>query len=74
MMVLVTYPTSETCEDAIAMESSATGYFGHQAWYSVSFDTPQFVTASVVGSYSYVSELNFIFMQAVEILLLLLEF
>ena len=34
-----TYPTSETCEEAIAMDSSANGYFGDQVWFSVSFDT-----------------------------------
>ena len=54
-----TYPTSESCEDAIAMEGSASGYFGQQVWYSVSFDSVQFVTASLDGAISsFYSELS----------------
>ena len=60
-----TYPTSESCDDAIAMEGSASGYFGQQVWYSVSFDTVQFVTASLDGAVSSFY-LNFLFMQVAK--------
>ena len=52
------YPSSETCEDAIAMDSTATGVYGEQVWYSISFDTPQLVTASVVVSMFYAADLS----------------
>ena len=51
-----TYPTSLTCEDAIAMDSTANGYFGSQEWFTVSFDTAQFVTLSVEGGSSFYTE------------------
>ena len=50
------YPTSETCEDATAMDSVANGYFGSQKWFSVSFDSAQFVTNSVEGGSSFYTE------------------
>ena len=44
------YPTSEDCEDAIAMDinSSYSGSFGTQTWFSITLDSAMFVSASAV--------------------------